>query len=266
MLFVPANDERKIRKVLDIKPDSVIFDLEDSVPVEEKENARNFLLKILKEMEFKNIEVCVRINSIYTIEGLKDIIALTSLDNVNCIVIPKAEGDLSFIHKITGKNLMGIIETPKGITKIEEIARSEGIVAITWGPADLALSIGGNIEAYESNIFIRTLIPIVASAYGIDAIDKVYFNVEDIEGFKKECYEAKKLGYVGKTLIHPNQVNLANEIFKPTKEEIEWAKKIVDIYQEYYKKGKGAIKIEGKLIDYVHYKLAKKILEKIREE
>lgn len=139
--------------------------------------------------------------------------------------------------------------------------RSEGVVGISYGIADLSLSLGGDHTFYENNQYIKTVIVATARAYDVDAIDKVYFDLKNQEGFRKECIEAKKLGYVGKQAIHPSQVDIANEVFSPTKEEIEWAKKVIGAYENAKKEGKGAIGLDDKLIDYVNYKIARKIIE-----
>jgi citrate lyase subunit beta/citryl-CoA lyase len=262
ILFVPGNDERKLRKSVELGCDGVIIDLEDSVPAGEKERARDLVARMLAELDWGSIEVCVRINPLYTQAGIIDLAHITRWDKVPCIVIPKAESDIGFIYRATGKTLFPIIETARGFARIEDIARSEGVEAITWGPADLALSVGGDLSAFEDNIYLRTIVSIIASSYGIDAIDKVYFNLEDLEGFRRDAIEAKKLGYVGKTVIHPKQIDIANEIFTPSKQEIEWARTVVEAFEEAMRRGRGAIRIGNQMIDHVHYRIAKKILER----
>ncbi|MEM4884755.1 MAG: CoA ester lyase, partial [Saccharolobus sp.] len=170
-------------------------------------------------------------------------------------------GDISFLYKATGKSLIPLIETAKGVMRIEEIARSEGVVAISYGIADLSLSLGGDYTFYERNEFIKTKVVIAAKTYDIDAIDKVYFDLKNLEGFRRECEEAKKLGYTGKQVIHPSQVEIVNEVFSPSKEELEWARKVIEAYEKAKREGRGAIRLDDKLIDYVHYKIAKRIVE-----
>jgi len=265
MLFVPGNDERKIRKSAELGADAVILDLEDSVPPGDKERARELITRLLGELEWRGKELCVRINPLSTIEGIVDLAHTVRWDKVSCIVIPKAEGDLSFVHRATGKALLPLIETTRGVLRAEDIARSEGVVAITWGPADLALSVGGELGAYEGNTYLRSIIAIIASAYGVEAIDKVYFKIDDPEGFRRDALEAKRLGYSGKTVIHPSQIEIANEVFTPSREEIEWAKKVIEVFEEAARKGKGAARIDNQMIDAVHYRLAKRILERVPE-
>ena len=261
-LFVPSISEKMIRKSVEINADSIIFDLEDAVPPEDKERARELLSKLLKELDWgRKKGLCVRINSLQLLDSYQDISFISREDKISCIVVPKAENDLSFLHKATGKTLIPLIETAKGVVKIEDIVRSEGVVGVSYGIADLSLSLGGDYTFYENNQYIKTIIVTTARAYDVDAIDKVYFDLKNMEGFRKECVEAKKLGYVGKQVIHPSQVDIANEVFSPTKEEIEWAKKVIEAYENAKKEGRGAIRLDDKLIDYVHYKIARKIVE-----
>ncbi|MEM3350628.1 MAG: CoA ester lyase [Saccharolobus sp.] len=260
-LYVPAISEKMIRKSLEINADSIIFDLEDSVPPEDKEKARELLTKLLKELDWGKKELCVRINSLQLLDSYRDISIIGNEDKISCIVVPKTEGDISFLYKATGKSLIPLIETAKGVMRIEEIARSEGVVAISYGIADLSLSLGGDYTFYERNEFIKTKVVITAKTYDIDAIDKVYFDLKNLEGFRRECEEAKKLGYTGKQVIHPSQVEIVNEVFSPSKEELEWARKVIEAYEKAKREGRGAIRLDDKLIDYVHYKIAKRIVE-----
>lgn len=260
-LYVPGNSLKMIKKSLELDADSIVFDLEDAVPYEEKENARNVLTNALKEFDWGKKELCIRVNSINSKEGIKDLNFVLNLDKISTILVPKAEQDLSFIYNATGKYIIPIIETSKGVVDIERVIRSEGTVAVTYGAADMALSIIGDVKEYEKNMYIKTLIVMYAKSYDVDPIDKVYFDLKDLDGLKNEALEAKRLGYVGKQVIHPSQIPIVNEVFMPSKDEIEWAKKVVKAYEEASKMGKGAIRVDDKLVDAVHYKIAKKILE-----
>ncbi|MFP3205318.1 MAG: CoA ester lyase [Metallosphaera yellowstonensis] len=259
-LYVPAISEKMIRKSVEIPSDTVIFDLEDSVPPDQKEKARENLRLLVKQLEWGKRELAVRINSVNTRDGLRDLLLLGELE-LHTVLVPKAEGDLSFVHEVTGKEIEPIVETPKGLTTLEELVRSEGVVAVSYGAADLALHAGGDLRGYEGNIYVMTAIAITAKAYDVDPVDKVFFDLKDVEGFRREALLAKSLGFVGKQVIHPSQVDVANQVFSPSKEEIEWHRKVVQAFEEAMKIGKGAIRLDDKLVDYVHYKLAKRILQ-----
>lgn len=261
-LYTPGNNERMIRKAAaEINADSVIIDLEDAVPINYKDDARRLIKDLLPQLDWGDKEVCVRVNGLDTPFFYDDISVVSKIDTVKCIVVPKAENDLSFIYRATGKEVEPIIETAKGLLRIEEVVRSEGVTAVSYGIADYALSVNGDVKAYEQNPLLKTLVVAVAKTYGVDPIDRVFFDIKDTEGFRRDCIEAKSLGYVGKQVIHPSQVEIANEVFAPSKEEIEWAKKVVEAYENAVRMGKGAISLEGQLVDNVHYRLAKRILD-----
>src|SRR5919204_388935 len=118
------------------------------------------------------------------------------------------------------------------------------------------------VPPYGRNAYVKTLLVVAAAAYGIDAIDRVYFDLEDGEGFRAEAVEARRLGYVGKQVVHPDQVRLANEIFAPTEEELAWAREVVQAYEAAARSGRGAIRVRSRLVDAVHYRDAKRVLER----
>lgn len=151
-LFVPGNNERMIRKAaLELRPDSVIIDLEDAVPVDEKETARKLIRELLPQLDWDGKELCVRVNDPRTPPFFyADIDTVYRIDPpVKCIVIPKAEFDLGFVYKATGREIEPLIETAKGLLRIEDVVRSEGVTAVSYGIADFALSVGGSLKAYE---------------------------------------------------------------------------------------------------------------------
>ncbi|MCG2893087.1 MAG: CoA ester lyase [Vulcanisaeta sp.] len=261
-LFVPGNNEHMIRKAaLELNPDSVIIDLEDAVPVNAKEDARRLIRELLPQLDWGNKELCVRVNAPDTPWFYGDVDTVMRIDNVRCIVVPKAEFSLDFIYRATGREIEPIIETARGLLNLEDIVRSEGVTAVSYGVADFALSVGGSLQAYESNQVIKTMVVAAARAYDVDPIDRVYFDIKDLDGFRRDCVEAKSLGFVGKQVIHPSQIPIANEVFSPSKEEVEWARRVVETYERAVKEGRGAINLDGKLVDYVHYRLARRILE-----
>jgi citrate lyase subunit beta/citryl-CoA lyase len=265
LLFTPGNVERKIRKIaeLTVKPDTVILDLEDAVPPGEKGRARAMLENLLPQIEFGGVEVCVRVNSLRTRDGLEDLIALSRWDKVACVMIPKVESptEVLIVRDVTGRGVIPLVETSKGFLRLEDIARAEGVVGVTWGISDLSFSMGSSIDALEVNEFVKTMIPLVASAYGVEAYDTAYLKIDDIDGFKRSCERAKSLGYTGKLLIHPSQIEIANSVFSPSEKEVEWARKVVSAFEDAMKRGLGAIRVDDQLVDLVHYKKAKAILE-----
>ncbi len=263
-LFVPGNDEAKIRKSVVLKSDSIIFDLEDAVPPGEKSGARITLRKLLSELDWGKRELCIRINKIGSKYSTEDISLVKRQDNVETIVVPKAEQVPPEIIK-ANKAIIPLIETAKGLLNVEKILRAKGVEAVSIGAGDLANSVGGSVEAYSQNLYIKTKILIAAAAIGVDAIDCVYFELKNLEGFRREAILSRELGYVGKQVVHPSQVEIANEVYSPTQAEVDEARKIVEAYDSSAKQKIGAIRLDEKLIDAVHYRKAKALIEKAEE-
>ena len=190
---MPANNPRMIAKAAAIDADSILFDFEDAVPPDEKEEARQSLGSALRKADWGHRELGVRINAPGTPNGERDLAALGSELLISMLVVPKAESDLSSLGQATGKALIPIIETARGVMHVEDVFRSEGVVAVTYGAGDLATSVGGDVEAYGRNVFVKTLLVIAAAAYGLEAIDRVFFDLENDNGFRAEALEAKRL-------------------------------------------------------------------------
>ena len=261
-LYVPANNPRMITKAAGLPADSIVIDLEDAVPPEQKADARATLPDSVGAIDWGTRELCVRMNALGTPEAERDLEAIRAVERVQTILVPKADADLSHLARSTGKGVLPLIESPQGLTWIEDVVRSEGIVAVSYGAGDLATFMGGDIAAYARNPYVKTRIVTVAAAYGVDALDRVFFDLNDSEGFRREAVESRDLGYVGKQVVHPLQVELANEVFSPAQDDVEWAREVVQAYESAAQSGKGALRVRDRLVDAVHYRWAKKVLER----
>ena len=275
LVFVPGNNPRFLEKAKSLLADIVCFDLEDSVPDKEKKKARVLIKNTLKQRKKYSPDVFVRTNSPESglIEAdLKEIVQ----KGIDGIVIPKVNSvkelkkiektisSLEKKRKIKGIRLIPSIESALGVMNCYEISSSsKRIDALVFGIFDLLNDIG--IEYTKGNPpgakYSRYKIPVAAAAVGIVAIDGIWQDLKDKNGFTKDCEIGRSLGYVGKSVIHPDQIQTVHKIFHPNKAEIEWAKKVCSVYEELTKKGKGATVVEGKMIDEVHYKRAKALLE-----
>ena len=275
LIFVPGNNPRFLEKAKSLSADIVCFDLEDSVPDKEKKNARTLIKSALKKRNQYSSSVFARTNSPDSnkIEAdLKEIIQ----KGIDGIVIPKVNSakeikkiekiisSLEKKRKIRGIRLIPSIESALGIINCYEIASaSKRIDAIVFGIFDLLNDIG--IEYTKGNPpgakYSRYKVPVAATAAGVYAIDGIWQDIKDTSGLKKDCEVGKSLGYVGKSVIYPDQIRTVHKIFHPNKTEISWAKKVCNVYKKSTKKGKGAVVVDGKMIDEVHYKRAKALLE-----
>jgi citrate lyase subunit beta/citryl-CoA lyase len=278
LLFIPGNNERFLKKSTNLHPDIVCYDLEDSVPSNEKEAARNLVERRLRSIQGdKESLVYVRINSVDS--GLVDSdlerVVLNGLDGIVLPKISNSEEVIQIIKKIDGIvsksdiysriRIMPSIETAKGVLNANSIASAhENVVALVFGVFDYLYDMNIEVEYddYMSYSYARSKIPVDAKAAGIDSLDGIWQKVHDVDGLIKDAVDAKKLGYSGKTLIHPSHINPVHNIFRPTKKQIEWAKKVLAALQDSFEKGnaRGAILLDGKMIDAVHYKQAKAVI------
>ncbi|HKG32054.1 MAG TPA: CoA ester lyase [Nitrososphaeraceae archaeon] len=278
LIFVPSNSRRFIDKAKTLNADITCFDLEDSVPINEKTAARETIIQALKQRTDYKTNVYIRINSFDSGMAFTDLKQIIQ-NGVDGIVIPKVDDEnevidiirfISILEDERGiKNgsikLMPSIETAKGVVNAYSIAKADQRVnALIFGVFDFLYDMG--LDYAENDgieyVYARAKIPVDATAAGVAAIDAIWQNVDNINGLMKDARVAKRLGYSGKSIIHPSQIDPVHNIFIPTKNEIEWAKKVIEALGQTMERGsgKGAVKLEGKMIDAVHYKQAKAIL------
>lgn len=274
LIFVPGNSPRFLEKAKTLAADIVCFDLEDSVPLEEKKSARSLIKEALTRRSEYRSEVYVRTNSPQSgmiQDDLKEILQ----KGIDSIVIPKVN-NVTEIKKI--EKVMTVIEKKRKLKPIElvpSIESAEGVVhaysiasvsnrvsALVFGVFDLLNDLGVEYtKEAEGAKYARAKIPIDAKAAGKYAIDAIWQDLNDEAGLEQDCILAKSLGYAGKSIIHPNQIQITHKVFHPASWEMEWAKKVIEAYNVTREKKKGATKVDGKMIDEVHYKRAKALLE-----
>lgn len=275
MLFVPANNPNMMMNAPVFKPDCIIFDLEDAISLKEKDSARDLLVEALKTFEYRDCEIFARVNPLYTPFGKDDVRELVKagLRNVRLpmsetdediksldALLTQIENDLG-IDRGTVK-ILGAIETAKGVINAEKIAvASSRMVGISFGAEDFTRTIGSERSREGEELFVaRCKIVLAAAAAGIDAIDTVYADIEDEEGFENEVQSARKLGFAGKSVIHPRQIGVVHSIFTPSKEEIHKALRVISAIQQAEAKGLGVITLDGKMIDGPIVDKAEKII------
>ena len=303
LLFIPGNNKRFLEKSRLLYPDILCFDLEDSVPISEKSIAREMIIQSLSNNnhslnridintnnkidnanhKYKNLpQLFVRINSFES--GLYE----QDLDSVICesldgIVIPKVNSD-SELEEIT--EIIDTIEKKRNLQKtirlIPSIESSQGVVnsyhiakynsricSLLFGVFDYLydMKLDYDNEGIEYS-YARAKIPVDARAAGIPALDSIWQKVDDLDGLQRDAKTAKKLGYAGKSIIHPKHIEPVHNVFVPSQNEIEWAKKVISTLNEIQQHGdkRGAFKVDGKMIDAVHFKQAKLILDFITKD
>lgn len=277
LIFVPGNNSRFLEKAKSIQADIVCFDLEDSVPLGEKKTARSLIKNALKNRSEYNSEIYVRTNSPESGIIPDDLFEIIQ-KGVDGIVIPKVNtaSEIKKIEKtmvvlekkrkLKPIELMASIESTQGVVNAYSIAScSKRISALVFGVFDLLNDLGVEYtKKPEGAIYSRAKIPVDARAAGKYAIDAIWQDLDDVSGLKQDSFAAKNLGYVGKSIIHPNQVDVVHDVFYPTPVEIEWAKKVMNAYDLAKKNKKGATTVDGKMIDEVHYKRAAALLNSVK--
>ncbi len=274
MMFVPGSNVAMLRDAAIYGADSVMFDLEDSVSLKEKDSARALVHFALKTFDYSNVETVVRINALED-GGDLDVEAVV-LAGVNVIRLPKTENaqDIidveAVIEKVERENdievgttkMMAAIESAEGVLNAREIANSsERLIGIALGAEDYVTNMKTRRYPDGTELsFARNMILHAARAAGIAAIDTVYSDVDNTEGFKAEVSLIKQLGFNGKSVINPRQIPLVNEIYTPTEKEINNALAVVAGIREAEAKGSGVISVNGKMVDKPIVERAERVL------
>ena len=254
-IFTPGLKPEMFPKAISSGADMVCIELEDGIAIKDKDEARKNTFKALKTLEVTSgVELVVRVNCQRTKFGLMDLEAVvSSKTSVKAIMLPKVKtpDEITFIDDMLtdcglNTDLHVIMETNEGLESIYDIAHaSKRIVALYFGGVDMAAELRVPNE-YKNLIYARSRLVHAGASVGVDVIDVPYLDLEDMDGMKKEAELVRDLGFTGKGSIHPKQINMLNEIFTPSKEEIIKAKKIVDQFNE---SDTGLVVIDGKLIE-----------------
>lgn len=263
MMFMPGNNPAMLQNAGIYGADTVIFDVEDAVAVSEKDAARQLVHNAIKRLQYP-CEVAVRINHIQTPFGLDDLKVILPA-KPDLIRLPKAETgqDIKIIDEIIGEaeakygfaagsiGMMAAIETAKGLMYAYEIATaSPRMVALAIGGEDFVADLKTSRSREGWELFVaRSQLLLAARAAGIQAIDSVFANANDDEGFLAETRLIKELGFDGKSVINPRQVRMAQEVFTPSEKEIKNAERVLAAYKEALERKSGVVALDGKMID-----------------
>jgi citrate lyase subunit beta / citryl-CoA lyase len=264
LLFAPANRPELLRKFPRFHADAYVIDLEDAVPAADKAAAREGLGAVVHELRAALLEsqLFVRINAPRTAHATADLAAALDMQ-IDGLMVPKLgnRGDVRIVEKAmtraeekTGRRLgvIGLIETPAGVMNVEPLARywRSRLVALAFGAEDFVTEMGGRRRADGFEVlYARSRVVLAARAHGIPAVDQVWAGVEDPDGFARDAALGRDLGYAGKMCVTPKQVDLANQAFSPTAEEIERCRQLIRVYGDAQRAGRGAIEHEGALVD-----------------
>ena len=254
-IFTPGLNPEMFPKALASGADMVCIELEDGIAIKDKDEARKNTINALKTFEVKNdVELVVRVNCQRTKPGLLDLEAFISSNlKVKALMLPKVKtpDEITFIDDLLSDcnldtDLHVIMETNEALENIYDIAHSsKRIVALYFGGVDMAAELRVP-NSYENLIYARSKLVHAGASVGVDVIDVPYLDLEDMSGMKKEAELVRNLGFTGKGSIHPKQINILNEVFTPSDEEINKAKKIID---QFNASDSGLVVIDGKLIE-----------------
>ncbi|MCG7493645.1 CoA ester lyase [Thalassobius sp. Cn5-15] len=266
VLYIPGSKDRALEKARGLAVDAIIFDLEDAVAPDAKVGARDTLKAALADGGYGNRAKIIRINGLDTEWGQGDVEALRGAD-ADAFLLPKVNSaaDVQALADLLGNStpIWAMIETPLGVLNALEIAAHPQLQGFVAGTNDLAKELNCRYRAdrLPMQMALQTML-LAARAHGVVAVDGVYNQFKDEEGLKAECDQGRDLGFDGKTLIHPAQVEVTNVAFAPSEAEIELAKRQIAAFEECEAAGEGVAVVDGKIVENLHVETATKLLAK----
>jgi len=268
VLYMPGSNARAMEKARGIPADALILDLEDAVAPDMKDMARQQVIDAVTARGFGKREVIVRINGLSTAWGESDLAAAVAA-KPDAILAPKVStlDDLRALEEGFTKHsadpsiaLWAMIETPLAILNIAALAGAGGRLAcFIMGTNDLIKELRGVHTLDRTNLSAALSLSVLgARAHGLAAIDGVFNDIQDSDGFARHCHQAKSFGFDGKTVIHPTQVDATNRIFAPSPEEVIAARQVIAAFDLPENRGKGAIKLDGRMVELLHGDIARR--------
>jgi len=283
--FVPGGNERMIQKALTLPADGLILDLEDAVTPDKKAATRPVVRRWLESLDFGGRERWVRMNPIWSEHGEADL-EETIAGRPDGYVVPKPRraedirrivGILERLEQRHGlpfgsTRLLPIAtETPEGLLNIREVAAaSPRIAAISWGVEDLSAAMGlprvrdGEGRYLDIPRYARVMCAVTAAAAGLEAVDTVYTDIQNLDGLRSECREGVAMGFSGKISIHPGQIEVINQEFTPSRADALEAVELIAAFEAHAARGAGAFAWKGQMMDWPHLTRARKIAERAR--
>ncbi len=271
-LYMPGSNAKALEKARTLPADMVLLDLEDSVAPEAKPGAREAVAAAVRAGGYGKREVVVRINALATAWGRDDLVAAGAA-GAAALLAPKVESgaevvalddamtEAGFAEEAT---LWVMIETPRAILGLAEIAaaaRATRLSALVMGTNDLAKEMRARPGTARAPFFAALALAVTAArAEGLSAIDGVYNDIGNSEGFEAECRQGLEFGFDGKTLIHPSQIEVCNSVFAPTAEEIARAGAVIAAFALPENAGKGVIKVDGRMTELLHLEEARRVV------
>ena len=269
VLYMPSSNERALEKAKTLPADAIIFDLEDAVAPDAKDAARPNAVAAASSGEYGTKELTIRCNGLDTPWGEADL-AAAARSGAAAVVIPKV-GSVEYVEQVSrllhaagapdSMRIWPMIETPTAVFDVRHIAAHPRVAVLVMGPNDLARELRAALVPGR-----HPLVPHLATALaaareaGKAILDGVYNDVKDLDGFRAECVQGAEMGFDGKTLIHPGQVDIANDVWAPTEAEVEHARRVIAAFDEAVREGRGVITVDGRMIENLHVANAQRTL------
>ncbi|MCC5992339.1 MAG: CoA ester lyase [Rhodobacteraceae bacterium] len=271
VLYIPGSKERALEKATGLAADAIIFDLEDAVAIDEKDNARNLLAEKLQALDYGARARLVRINALSSQWG-RDDLEVIARARPEAILLPKVD-EAAHIEELARlldarpetaeTRIWAMMESPLGVLNAPAIARAPRMAGFVMGTNDLAKDMGCRFRADRLPLMTALQLPLIAAkAAGIVAVDGVYNAFKDEDGLRAECAQGRDMGFDGKTLIHPAQLEIANQVFAPSEAEIDLARRQIAAFDAAQARGEGVAVVDGKIVENLHIVTAQQILAK----
>lgn len=266
VLYIPGSKDRALEKARNLPVDAIIFDLEDAVAIDEKVNARATLKAALDQGGYGTRVKIVRVNGLDSAWGADDARAVAEM-NADAVLLPKVNSaaDVDALAALIPGDMpiWAMMETPRGMLNAAEIAAHPRIAGFVMGTNDLAKELQSRFRPDRLPMITSlSLCLLAARAEGIVIVDGVYNAFKDGAGLRAECDQGRDMGFDGKTLIHPAQVEITNEAFAPSEDEMDLAKRYISAFEEIKAVGGGVAVVDGKIVENLHIVTAQQILAK----
>jgi citrate lyase subunit beta/citryl-CoA lyase len=261
VLYMPSSNARALEKARTIAADAIIFDLEDAVAPDAKELAREQAVAAAASGEYGRRVLTIRCNGLDTPWGADDLAAAATA-GASAVVVPKVSGAehlgqvLQHLEKAGAPDDLAVwpmVETPAAVFAVRDIARAERVGCLVMGTNDLAKELRAQLVPGRAPLLPHLATALLAAREaGIAVVDGVYNDVKDLEGFEAECRQGAEMGFDGKTLVHPSQVDVANRVWAPTEQEVAYAHRVVEAFEQAQRDGRGVVTVDGRMVENLH--------------
>ena len=267
VLYMPGINQKAMDKALNLDCDAVVLDLEDAVEVSKKEDSRQLVIRQIENNDYGPRVAVVRVNDLGTKWGEQDVAAVANLP-IQAILVPKVSEIRDISRVVDLLNRLGselpiwiMVETPLAIININELARQPRVTALVMGTSDLVVDLCAERLEERQNISYALQRSIIAArAFGKKILDGVHLDFRDLDSLRNVCRLGKSMGFDGKTLIHPDQIPVANDAFSPSEAELDKAKRVIDAWRSAQTRGSGVVEVDGTLVESLHVEEAKRLI------